>query len=458
MFNEKDFPTRLPKGSPRLVSQIKFLFKILLLPKEKLANNLSPKFFMNKISYSLGLAVILLAVVGVYAYSSPTVTTGDALFSVKQLGEKVAVFSTSQTDKSEVWAQIADRRLAEFNYLTGGTNDIKLTLIKSAQAAEEDSLSGSEKKTAQTLSLMKTAFDNSLSMTAKINNPEKLEKATAHLEKIQIKQKALLEAVLNNSLKKELLTKDEIAKKVDSKILTPEMAEKIAVAIDESDTRGEAIKKIKEEIKTATLEKRKIQKEKIASSSDFIKKSDLKAVDVQLELDKSREDVAAWKAALSEKISTSSSQVKKLFERLDDRLLKAEQALKDGKLEASWSLLKSVQALENQGNHFVSEKSVKDEMQKARQNIKINRIFSDEAREALREKTTSLKMERLERLDQSIQLGDMASSTRQILREKIKSYQEQVKPQPKQIRRLFKNIPLPSSGPEIKVVPNTKQP
>jgi nicotinamide mononucleotide adenylyltransferase len=396
---------------------------------------------MKKITY--GLVLVLFVVVGAYSYFSPTVTAGDSLFAIKQLGEKIILILSRESNQAEAWARIVGHRLAEFKHLTGNSMDVKIVLIKSASAVEGNSLTIQEQKIAKTLELTKTAFDKSLLMITKISDPAKTKKTVAHLEKLQNKQKSLLESVLNDE-------------KAIHRPITSEIVEKIAVVMEESGARGEAIKKIKEEAEIATLEKRKIWKEKIASSSDFVKKPKIQTEDVQTELKKTKEDLIVWAEAVKEGVGTSTPQVEKMIQRLYERLSKAEQALKDGKLEQTMSLLKLIQALENQAKYFVTEKSWKDKLDKAKQNVKINRIFSDQVAQAMKERSSALKRERLQNLDNSVQTGDMASSTRQFLRTKIKNYQEQIRQQPKQIKKVIENIPSSTRVPEIKVVPYKK--
>lgn len=468
MLNENNFSTRLPNGSPRLGSQIKFFFRLLGASPEKSEIVPGQNFFVKKMAYGLCLLVVFLLAGGVYAYSSPTVTAGDSLFAVKQLGEKAILFAASANDQSQIWVKIANRRLSEFNYLTGGNIDDKFSLIKSVQAAEEDKgLSNQEKKAALTLEMMKTAFDKGLSLIAQISDSDKAVKAAALLDKFQNKRQAILEASLSNSSEAELAAKSRIAGglvKKNRKPLTPEMAEKIALAIDESETRNEAIKKIKEELRRAAAEKRKISAEKIASSSDVFRKQKITKEVVEARLAEIKEDTAVWKATVSEKVGTTTPQVEKLFQRIDDRLAKVEHFLKDEKIEAAAGLLKSVQALQNNAKFLVAGNDWKDKMERAKYDVKINRFFSNQALAAIRERNASSSWEKLRQVGQGVENGQMASTTRQRLQEKIRNFQEQTRLElekeakvrllPKRmIKEGFKNQPK-AVGPEINILPN----
>lgn len=120
--------------------------------------------------------------------------------------------------------------------------------------------------------------------------------------------------------------------------------------------------------------------------------------------------------------------IEKLFQRVDDRLIKAEQALSNGKFQAAAGLLKSVQALENNAKHLVADRDWKEKMEKAKADIKINRVFSDRAQRAIKAKTASSSWEELNQVGKEIENGKMASSTRQWLRDKIRTLREQMKP------------------------------
>lgn len=294
-------------------------------------------------SFSIVALVVfaIMATVSVYAYSSASVTAGDSMFFVKKLGEKIAIAVSSDEDAYNVYAKIAERRLDEFNYMA--VNEFKaveFSLILPVNASEELELSETEIKTEviETLELMLAATENSLNAIERIKDASKAEKALEVLINLQNREEDALEKAINNIE----IDEDD-----------GELMEKVAVKLEDIKFNKEETKRIKE--KTGQAKNRNEKSDlAIETRGEYDEKIFKSFGEVEKIVLATKDGLDNWKAEVLEN-STDTEQYDKLFEKIDGRVLKIEEALNEGKTEQAYGLLKSVEAFKNNADYFAGQ-------------------------------------------------------------------------------------------------------
>lgn len=335
---------KLPKEKLSLLAQVKFLIKFFQVRsfKESGAENV---FMMKKISFGVVFVLVAFFALSAYAYASPTVTAHDGLFTLKQMGENLKVSVSSGKDKVEAYVQIAERRMAELEYLTLDEADIAFKFINTVYADDEETLTDEEEEIVDTAGLMEEATEDAMNAIEEIDNEDEAEEAVSTVEELQDEEEKVLEEVLE--------TKKEWKER---------FKERIAVMKENIMGNKEAMKEARENIKKFRAEHKGEFRLRIKTLTE--EEKELKTEALEEKIAAMKEEAEAWKEKLTEEVEDT-EKLEELFARIDGRIEKIEVALEEGKLLQAWGLLKTVHAFKNNAKHFVKHKEIREDVKEA---------------------------------------------------------------------------------------------
>lgn len=341
-YQEKILQDRLPKAKLSKKAQFKFLIKFFGLSvgktEEVAVKNMSKK----HVFAFLGVLVILLAMsVAVFAYNSKTVTVHDSLFVIKRAGEKMKVAISSGFGEVKANTQIAERRLAEFKYLLGlnGNNNISfdIKLINTAMASENGLSDEEEAEISDTLEMMIQATEDSMNSLEKLSESVEVEEALELIEELQEEELEVMEEALE-------------LEDIDEEDDIDDFKENIALTKEKTKLNKQEMERVRERVREKKDKKDNESKIIVETSTEKQAKS-ISPEELEDLLGDTEEQFNTWKTELLDQVSEEDTQ--KLLERIDDRFVKIQEAIADGKINQAQGLIKSVDALKNNAKHFI---------------------------------------------------------------------------------------------------------
>jgi hypothetical protein len=391
---------------------------------------------------ALSFAVIALVLLGgtAYAYFSPSVTAGQALYPVKTGLENIKLSQANTPIKKVIaYNNLANRRLAEAMVLAEKLNidPNAFSLIKSANAAEITPIAGNNAgPLTATIKAITANVNKAIEASKEITDPAIADRALTLLSQSGIAQDAGLK---------------EVAGRVGT-LVKPTVIEAVAEAIDSSVANQTKAKIALDEIKQKIAKGEKKIKVNLKSAKDT-EEDDLKKIkeeednnnteETAAELTKDLVEAKDGIESLKEKLTAagiSTEKTAKLFEHLDNKLAQAETALADNNLNQAYGLLHALDAVTNNAEHFLKNvDDAKDKLEKSSQELeqesleKEDQADQDKAAEEL-EKATETEKETAEKEQELINEQD--KKEQELTNEQDKKEQELLNEQAKQTQEL----------------------
>lgn len=339
MINLEEQLNKLPKGRLRLKADLKIKSGLyILIWQKRLAFLLMPKY---RLVYGAAMAVFCLTIiVPAYAYSSPAVNSSSWLYPVKQAIENLEIkMAAEPAAKVNVLEKLADRRLAEAENL-------------------------SKKNAGETGHLIKSTINEALNLNALADD---------ELVKLPVASNTENYTAVKNNYKKNFTarlsnTAANVGIKADDELL-----DNISLALDRfsaqaKNNAGKAQEKFSNYFPEAssTNAQEAINNEKIekADDEDIVNKNnsrDNRAIgqkrnftekEAADELKNTEQNISLLKTKINKKDYTP-EEVDVLFDKLDKKIEKAEEALKTGDLQKTADLIESTESLTNNAEHFI---------------------------------------------------------------------------------------------------------
>ncbi|HOZ56184.1 MAG: hypothetical protein BWY51_00182 [Parcubacteria group bacterium ADurb.Bin316] len=339
MTNIEDQLNKLPKGRLGLKADWRLRFVFLRLRWQKRFTEYSSLLVIKKMAPVVIVAALLLSLVYLpyYAYASEGVVKGNILYPIKQSIEKIELsLADTPAKKIEVYTKLAERRLAEAEKLS-----------------EKDSKTANDN--------LASTIDNMAVLTvearAEIENELNLEKKEWAINKIaQIKERQLekMEKIANrfglqasdNLLDSLALNIDDLKKDKQEKNDFTRILSEVRVSTTTKDYR--LFSQIKTEISGLAT---------VSTSTVIIAKPGSASIKIDQTIiaeswDNANDQIAALKESLLAQ-GVSENEFNNLFNKLDDRLNKAQDSINSGNFMQADGLIKSTEALSNNAKHFL---------------------------------------------------------------------------------------------------------
>ncbi len=317
-------------------------------------------------SVSWGVAALAVAFVGIssYAYASPSVTRGDALYSLKTAYERMGLRNADTNfERVQVYSKLALRRLEEAKVLAGelGTESVpavvsflNIPVAYAETTTDGFAINGVEAQfdetgtayflistTGEVTALTEAAIEEA----EEITDPTELQEALEVIDATQTTQvEGLAEVAAEVGTDGDEAVVDAVAVAIDETIEDSAEVDAALETVADAVEAGDA--EVTIEIATATD----------ASSEDADEEESVDGDAAKLTV--AQETIATFKADLLAS-GVSEEEAQKLFDRVDAKLLKAQEALADGNVNKMQGLLKATKALTNNAKHFA--KKVSDE-------------------------------------------------------------------------------------------------
>jgi hypothetical protein len=329
----------LPKPKLGLRADLKIRFRIYKLIIKRDLEGLCAAWLPKRSGYAPLAALFLLFTIIVavpsYAYASDKVTLNHPLYPIKRSLEDVQLsLSFTSEQKAETYSKLAERRLDEANVLSneGKTEKTEVALantVKEAMRLEEN---------ADAQTALVTAGSKQEALKVEIRNT-----AEAQIAKLK-------DVAKNVGVKAREDTMDSIAMSLD------------ALSDDIKDRASNVIKK-KDEVLIQPLfstasssnenPENDVREKRNATSSS---RSIFDQTKAEANLDEIKAKVENLRAELDSN-SFEQSDVKALFDRLDNKVERAQDAINEDQKANFQGLLQSAQALTNNAKHFIKEKA-----------------------------------------------------------------------------------------------------
>jgi len=334
MINIEDQLNKLPQGklSKRVDWRLRFIFFKLRWQNNFANYNFLPAF--GKIAPVTIAVVLLLSIVCLpyYAYASEDVVRGNMLYPIKQGIERIELsLADTPAKKANVYNKLAERRLAEIEKLSGKNsataNDNlaatidEITVLTQASSETEEQLNTEEKK--QVKNKVAQIKEEQLDRMEKIANKFGLQASDNLLDSL---------AVNIDDLKKDKQAKNNFFEVLSEIKIATSTRNNKNFAHSRGITSGSTT------VPTSTI---KI-KPNIKISQKTISES----------WDAASDQVTVLKNDLITE-GIKNTELDNLFGKLDDRLNKAQTAIKSGNFNQANGLIKSTEALSNNAKHFL---------------------------------------------------------------------------------------------------------
>jgi len=336
----------LPKFKLRRRAELKLRFRLIKIIWQK-KYRLSGDFIVVKHfapAAAVFVALCLVIIIPTYSYASSGVTYGHVLYPIKQTIEKVELALASEPEaKVAKIEKFATRRLAEAEALSEDYSEDNKALINTIEKAVE----------------LKT---ESQKISSQIVEPAQTATPTPVMED-QSKQLETLSRVAQNvGIKTDEVMLDKVSSAFNFIKFPPGQAKKykrrVATttdesAMDETETEADAGVEagnaeesapvepeaaVADTLEAAAKAKGWQKKEQAQKNLEIIKR----------EIDKLKDDIDESKYEPDD--------VETLFERLDDKVEKTEAAIEE-ESDGTDELIKSVEALKDNGQYFIKEKN-----------------------------------------------------------------------------------------------------
>lgn len=386
---------KLPRARLGKVADLKIRLRLYyFIISEKLAL-MKKAFVIRRTSFSYAVvAIIILSLVVVvpgYAYASPDVIPGHVLYPVKRGLENIELnLPSAPENKAETYVKMADRRLAEAKAISETEEDeIKPSVLAQTineavemnyKAKEEIALVKESKKAKEVKSKVSEAQEEQVETLITIAQTVGVEAEESVLDSVAL----ALESISASSDQTEEYPEDAISEDVE-KDEVGEEAKKIKD--DNRKVEQKAKKKktrdIKSWIKKWTTPSSKDIDEEIepedfpatdAPENEEVKED--KKEDVKQSLDNLEQDIIQLKEDLPNN-KFRNDDIKKLFERLDIKFEKAQDAYEQNDHDKFNEIEQSTEALTNNGKYFLRFKDWQDMKKNNRGNFNNNEDDKD---------------------------------------------------------------------------------
>ena len=339
MINIEDQLNKLPQGKLSRKADWRLRLAFLKLKWQRQAADFYSLLVFRKMAPVAIVIVLLLSIVFLpyYAYASDDVVRGNILYPIKQGIEKIELSLANTPEKKiEVFTKLAERRLAEVEKLS-----------QEDSTAANDNLAA----TIDEITVLTVGADTEANSAQNQDKKKQIENKIA-----QIKEKQLdkMEKIANKfGLRASDNLLDSLAVNIDD------------LKKDKQENRG--LSEVLSEVRIATSTKNyglfsRIRT--ITSGSTTISTSTTitaKPGKVSIKIDQkiiseswnnANEQIGALKESLLTE-GVGETELKDLFNKLDDRLNKAQEAIKSGNFNQANGLIKSTEALSNNAKHFL---------------------------------------------------------------------------------------------------------
>jgi len=426
---------KLPKASLSRSANFKFYSKFFILTKGR-----QFKYFYSSLTFKpmtkkflIPLTVIILLLIGTtsYAYFSPKVTYGEALYPLKKTIEGIkAAQAKTPLARVIVYTNLAARRLEEAKILAKEQDKVPapLSLIRAVKAAEVTTTPPSN-PLAITVNEVIANTNQAIEASQEITNPTLTNQALNIIDQAQISQTRGLE---------------EIAGKVGL-LVEPTIVEAIAQALNQTTNNNEKVKQALNDVKIAIEKGDKEIKIKIeiAKEEKKLKKVEKEKTEdfeeVKIELTEKLGEIKDKITTIKEKFALagiSTKETQELITRLEEKTNQVEEAINAGNLSQAHGLILALDALTNNAKHFFKQtKEAKEALEKPIEKIEEENI---EKGDKIFEEETNQELKKVEDEIANTQIEEISGSEKE---NNIKSKEENESPLPIKIneRREGKN-------------------
>ena len=339
MIDIEEKLNNLPKGklSKRVDWHLRFSF--LKLRWQVFFNKFSALSAARRMAPIAIAVVLLLSLVCLpyYAYASEDVVRGNVLYPIKQSIEKIELsLADTPAKKADVYTKLAERRLEELEKLSNGDS-----------VAANDNLAATiDEITVLTVQASSEAED-------KVNTEEKKQQIEDRVAQIKEKQLDRMEKIANkfglrasdNLLDSLAVNIDDLKKDKQAKNIFSEVLSEIKISTSSQDYKNFVHSRASTSSST------------VISTSTIVTKPGRASIKIDQKI-----IAESWSTAndqvtiLKNNIiaeGIENAELDDLFGRLDDRLNKAQAAIKSGNFNQADGLIKSTEALSNNAKHFL---------------------------------------------------------------------------------------------------------
>lgn len=337
MINIEEQLNKLPKGklSRRTDFKLRIAFLKLKLQKQSANFNFSSAF--RKMSPAIIAMILLLSLVYLpyYAYASENVIRGNILYPIKQGIEKIElVLADTPAKKVAVMAKLAERRLAETEKLS-----------------EDESMAANDNLAATINEITNLTTEAAFEAKSKLNPDEKKE-VDDKIFQIKERQLEKMEKIANKfGLKASDDLLDSLAVNIDDlkkdKQVKNNFSEVLSIVKISTSTRShEFLPRVGNKSGSSTVSTSTAAAKRETAGSKIDEKN------ISDSWNNANEQISLLKERLLSD-GISERDFSDLFNKLDDRLTKAQAAINSGNFNQANGLIKSTEALSNNAKHFL---------------------------------------------------------------------------------------------------------